>query len=191
MECLLSFHRLFYVAFPFDLPGTSLRSAARSQKQVAALVEEEVVKLVAKRAAGTLTPFELACILNTLISSWPMEADYARRHSLRVRGHDHPCGDKGRAGGRGRCGGAPSGWSHVAAAADSAIGGYGDAAPARAHPADASGGQGARHPLWVQSGAGAAAELRHSDTTTSTEASGVAPSTTFVPLDASRGAAGQ
>lgn len=42
---------------------------------MATLVEEEVAKLVAKRVAGTLTPSEQACILNTLISSWPMEAD--------------------------------------------------------------------------------------------------------------------
>lgn len=59
---------------PFDLPGTSLRTAARARQQVAAMVEAEVAKLAAKRAAGTLTPAEQACILNTLISSWPMEA---------------------------------------------------------------------------------------------------------------------
>lgn len=81
-DCLvlmaLVFH-LFCTGFftslvPFDLPGTALRTAARARKQVATLVEEEVAKLVAKRAAGNLTSSEQACILNTLISSWPIKA---------------------------------------------------------------------------------------------------------------------
>ncbi|GAB0493039.1 hypothetical protein MMPV_004311 [Pyropia vietnamensis] len=67
-------NRFFTSLVPFDLPGTSLRTAVRSRKQVAMLLEEEVAKLVVKRAAGTLTPSEQACILNTLISSWPMQA---------------------------------------------------------------------------------------------------------------------